>query len=93
MSGITNRTVFYDNTNGYARFWDWALVTTGLGAMAEPHCLGTYQHDTAAIQYDPTDMIAMITEIRAADRGKNQLILSGGDHHLNGGPLIPRSGP
>ena len=89
---IQSRTIFYDNTSGIVRFWDWALVTTTLGTMAEPFNTSKYQHDTPTIEFDPTDEIAKITEIRAADIDKSLLILSGGETQLHGGVMIPRNG-
>ena len=89
---IQNRTVFYDYTNGIARFWDWALITTTLGTMVEPFQLGKHQLDTPSIEFDPTDEIVKINEIRAADVDKSLLILSGGVTQLNGGTMIPRNG-
>ena len=89
---ILRRTVFYDNTGGFTRLWDWALVTTTLGTMVEPFDLSKHQIDTPAIEYDPTDEISRVDEIRAADIDQSLLILSGGDTQLNGGTLIPRVG-
>ena len=89
---INNRTVFYDISTGVARFWDWALVGTDLGTMVEPYTPAKFSNDVPTINYDPTDMIAKVTEIRAADIHKEQLILSGGSQHLNGGVLVPRVG-
>ena len=33
---IQKRSVFFDNTGGIVRFWDWSIVTTTLGTMVEP---------------------------------------------------------
>ena len=90
---IQRRTVFYDNTGGIKRFWDWAQVTTTLGSMAEPHN-GQLKHerDTDFTALDPTDEIARIDEIRALPADRHQLVLSGGDHHLIGGYQLPRTG-
>ena len=89
---ILNRTIFYDYTNEIASFWDWALVTTTLGTMVEPYTFSRHGLEQETIQFDPTDEIVKINKIRAADRDKEQLILSGGDGHLNGGVMIPRNG-
>ena len=89
---IKTRTIFYDFTNGIASFWDWAVVTTTLGTMVEPHTFSTQGIGEETIQFDSTDEIVKINEIRAASRDKEQLILSGGDGHLNGGNTVPRNG-
>lgn len=89
---IRKREVFYDNTGGYVRFWDWAVVTTTLGTMAEPfmpndrHQFGPYD------QFDPTDAIARIDDLRASTIDKQLQVLSGGSHALIGGTLNPRDG-
>ena len=89
---IRKREVFYDNTGGYVRFWDWALVTTSLGTMAEPF-LPNDRHQFGQVdQFDPTDAIARIDEMRASSVDTQLLQLSGGRHALIGGPLHPRDG-
>lgn len=93
---IQKRTVFYDNTDGIARFWDWAQVTTTLGKMSEPF-LPNNRHDLNHDfeQYDPTDEIVRIDEVRALPHDQNQVILSGDPDgaHLMGGHCLPRNGP
>ena len=89
---IQKRTVFFDNAGGFARFWDWARVTTSLGAMAEPFTPGDrHSNDVDFETFDPTDEINRIDEIRAADIDQSQLILGGGDHTM-GGYHLPRTG-
>ena len=90
---IQRRAVFYDNTNGIVRFWDWALVTTTLGTMAEPF-LPNARHSPDADfgQFDPTDEIARIDDIRASSIDTSLLTLSGGEHQLHGGAQLPRDG-
>lgn len=89
---IQKRTVFYDNTGGIARFWDWALVTTTIGSMAEPFVVNDRHAMEKSIEYDPTDEIVRVDEIRAHTIDSQQLELSGGQHHLHGGVLVPRVG-
>jgi len=90
---IQKRTVFYDNTGGIARFWDWALVTTTLGTMAEPFQPNArYAAQTEFGQFDPTDMIARIDDIQISSVDTQLQTLSGGVHALNGGALNPRDG-
>lgn len=90
---ILKRTVLYDNTDGIVRFWDWALVTTTLGTMAEPFVANArhlLQQDFA--QFDPTDEIARIDDMRESSIDISLLALSGGDGVLNGGAQLPRDG-
>ncbi len=91
---IQRRTVFYDLTDGIVRFWDWALVTTTLGTMAEPfNANARHQLDTPAIEFDPTDEMCRIDEIRAVPSDFQSKFMSGGsDTVLSGGVLIPRDG-
>lgn len=90
---INNRTVFYDNTGGIVRFWDWASVDTTLGAMAEPFMVNARRsNDTPTIEFDPADEIAKITEIRSAPIDISMLVLSRGQDSLHGGYQIPRDG-
>ncbi len=90
---ILNRTVYYDNTNDLAMFWDWAIVTTTLGVMAEPFIAGQkFVANVPLEDFDPEDEIARIDTIRAMPLDKEQLILSGGDQHLHGGPTVTRTG-
>ncbi len=90
---ITNRTALYDFTGGYVRFWDWAEVTTTLGAMAEPFFANErHSNDTPTIEFDPTDEIAMINEMKARPIDESMLYLSGGLHQLHGGYQMPRDG-
>lgn len=92
-SGIVKRTVFYDNTDGVKRFWDWALARTSLGTMAEPFVANNrHSVGTVNIQFDPTDMISRIDDIKEADIDQSLLLLSGGDEQIHGGTLIPRTG-
>jgi len=86
---IQKRTVYYDNKNGRAMFWDWAKVTTTLGTMVEPFLPGSRHALNEDFEdFDPDDEINRIDEIRALPLGKHQLIL--GDNHVMGGSVMPR---
>lgn len=86
---ILKRDVFYDDAKGFITFWDWAKVTTTLGAMVEPFVVGQkFVADVDKADFDPEDEISRIDSIRIMDLNKEQLILSGGGH-IHGGSLIP----
>ena len=89
---IQKRSVFFDDTGGIVRFWDWALTTTTLGTMAEPFLPNDRHLPGKFSQFDPTDEIARIDEMRASSIDKQLLTLSGGQHQLHGGPQLPRDG-
>lgn len=90
---ITNRTVYYDVTDGIKRFWDWASVTTTIGSMVEPFVVNArVSKETPIIEFDPTDEIARIDEIKGRTIDKSLLVLSGGDYQLHGGYMMPRDG-
>jgi hypothetical protein len=84
--------VYFDNTGGIARFWDFAVVTTKLGTMVEPFLPNQRTDGQGFANFDPTDDCARIDEMRAASIDKSLLILSGGEHQLHGGTLNPRTG-
>lgn len=88
---ITQRTVFYDYTGGYVRFWDWAEVNTSLGMMVQPF-LPNDRHmpDMPFDEFDPTDEVALITSIELASVDRLNR-LSGGVHVLHGGAMNPRN--
>ena len=88
---ILKRTVFFDNTSGIKRFWDFALVQTTLGAMVEPFTANDRKGGSPVINYDPTDMMVRIDEIEGKPIDVQQLVLSGG-FHLHGGTTLPRNG-
>ena len=89
---IQKRSMFYDDTGGYVLFWDWALVTTTLGTMAEPFLPNDRHQFGPFDNFDPTDEIARIDDLRASSIDKQLLTLSGGQHQLHGGPQLPRDG-
>jgi hypothetical protein len=88
---ILKREVFYDRTNGINRFWDWALTTTTLGTMAEPFLPNDRFRMDGVSEFDPTDMMNRIDEIRASTIDTQLQVLSGGAQALTGGPLHPRN--
>lgn len=108
MSGIKKRTIFVDvhekdsyNTTDsmttketFHKFWDWALVQTGIGPMAEPFQVGMkYPHNTClSTEYDPEDEMARVDEIVVSEREPRLLGGSGGDRALVGGTLMTRVG-
>ena len=89
---ILKRDVFYDDSRGKIMFWDWAKVTTTLGAMVEPFIVGQkFVTDVDTADFDPEDMMSRIDSIRIMDLNKEQLILST-DPHLHGGSTISSTG-
>ncbi len=90
---ILNRTVYHDDSRGISMFWDWATVTTTLGAMVEPFIAGQkFASNLPTVDFDPEDEISRIDSIRSMSLDKEQLILSGGNGHLHGGPTVTRTG-
>ncbi len=90
---ILKREALYGVTNGLTRFSDWALVTTTLGAMAEPFSPNSRRLTGTSIgAFDPSDEIARIDCLRAIDIDREPHYLSGGAHALIGGYCMPRTG-
>jgi len=89
--GILKREVYYDDTGGLVRFWDWALTTTTLGVMAEPFNPNDRLRIDGVSEFDPTDDMARIDSLRAQTVDRQPQILSGGNDALIGGPLNPRN--
>ncbi len=92
MSGITGRTIFFDEWKGRVLFWDWAEVQTGLGAMAEPcpNLNQRYTPNADFIQYETDDMIAKITAIKHRNLDQSWMMFSG--EATCGGTLLPKNG-
>lgn len=88
---ILKREVFYDDTGGIVRFWDWALALTTLGTMAEPFMPNDRAKIDGISEFDPTDEIARIDSMRASSIDRQLQTLSGGTDALIGGPLNPRN--
>ena len=91
MSSILKREVFFDDTGGKVRFWDWALTTTTLGSMAEPFNPNDRFKIDGVSEFDPTDDMTRIDAMSASSIDTQAKSLSGGNHALIGGPLNPRN--
>lgn len=93
MSEIKRRTVFIDNSDGYMRFHDWALVNHTLGMMMEPFCYTGVKwelNSPGSLQnYDPEESMHRIDTIQFYSLDRNLHIL--GDAVI-GGTLMPRIG-
>lgn len=92
---ILKRTVFYDKTGGFVRFWDWGLTTTTIGTMAEPFNANARRaagDNTNIGAFNPTDEMTRIDDMVEADIGRSLIMLSGGDNQIHGGCMIPRTG-
>jgi hypothetical protein len=90
MSGILKRTVFIDDSDGYVRPLDFALVTTTIGPMLEPFTpFQKVGFGTGQVAYDATDMMSRIDKIERWSLDKEKLIL--GEQTI-GGYLHPRIG-
>ena len=92
---ILKREIYCDQVNGVIRFWDWAIVTTTIGAMIEPFSINPYHTlDSQPVAVDRNDIMRRIDAIHLADHGTDKLVLSGGGSAgINGGNLIFRTGP
>jgi hypothetical protein len=89
---ILKRDVYFDNTGGFVRFWDWAICTTTLGSMAEPFQPDARYGFGPQREFDPTDELARIDSLQAAPIDTQLLVLSGGVNQLIGGTQNPRIG-
>ena len=98
MSDVQKRTVFYDNSDGYVRFYDWAIVdVTGFGVMAEPFNVFPFgigrPHATDRPNVDSTDPCRMITSMQQASMDKHLIMTSFGNTAvIHGGIQYPRTG-
>lgn len=94
MSNILKRTAFYETFGGKIRFQDWAMVNTELGAMVEPfNANNRYALDVQIPNFDYTDTMSMIDELKEVDSDKMLTFLSaGGASPIHGGNLLPRTG-
>lgn len=95
MSGITRRTVYYENTDGEGiKFLDWAIATTGIGSMMEPfqiddRCHFNMQFDS----YGRRDMINRVDVMRGCNmRGTNHIMNFGNNYKIHEGMGL-RDGP
>lgn len=93
-TNVLRRTVFVEqDSNGYFRFADWALVVTTLGAMVEPFSANErFQRGTGFANFDPTEDLSLITEIKQVDFDLLPTLLSGGGPVVHGGTTMPRVG-
>jgi len=90
---ILKREVLYSTKGNQVKFLDWALVTTTLGACAEPFDINERGSGLNADSkdYDPSDPIVKVDAlVEVEDEGDAKKHLSGGGSQLNGGNLHPR---
>lgn len=99
MATIIRREIFIEVDNrkpsegSYHRPCDWALVLTSLGTMAEPFSPFARVCPNTDIQnYDATDEMRRIDEVRFIDLDKHMSVISGGGDQIHGGLLMPRTG-
>lgn len=86
---ILKRQIFIDGSNGQIRFFDWALVTTTLGAMMEPR--NWNQIPTKGTSYDPQDELAQIDDIGSIDILRQKETFLGAGSVIHGGNQYPQS--
>lgn len=99
MSDISKRTVYYENSDGYIRWHDWAKVNVaGFGDLMQP-----YQVRPAAVvglssttdraNYNSIDPERIITEMKEVSLDKAYFNASYDNTYLlNGGFQVPRTG-
>jgi hypothetical protein len=98
MSGIKKRRIFVDvhskNGDNFHKFWDWAMVVTEIGSMAEPFQVGQKYPicTTLAQDYDPEDEMVRVDEIEFSEPDHSLLGGSGTEEPLVGGVLMTRDG-
>jgi hypothetical protein len=89
---IVRRTVLFDGTTDVVRFLDWAYVDTTIGPMGEPFLPNARTSTSTPISdFDPTDEIARIDEIRSLPVDASFGYFSGGGQAI-GGYQMPRDG-
>lgn len=89
---IVKRTVLIDRTTDVIRFNDWAYVDTTIGPMGEPFLPNARVSTcTPVSEFDPTDEIARIDDIRALPVDLSFGYFSGGGQAI-GGYIMPRDG-
>lgn len=93
MSEVLKRVMYIDNSDGFVRFHDWALVNTELGMMLEPFCYPgvKWQHNSTGglLDYDAKESMHRIDEMQTYSLDRGLQIL--GDTVI-GGTLMPRVG-
>jgi len=95
MSEILKRTIFIDDSDGYVRFHDWAVVITEMGAMFEPFQHAGVKHSGGCKQglqnYNAKDAMCRIDRIERLPMGMGYRLIAG-DGIVTGGTQMPRSG-
>lgn len=93
MANILKRTVFCDDKNGYLLFADWAMCIVEINGqkqtMFEPFkTIGLRRDlasDTDLTDYDPSDEMCRIDEIRIVPQSQWNKMFSMGGHIVMGG--------
>lgn len=89
---IVKRTVLFDKTTDVFRFLDWAYVDTTIGPMGEPFLPNARTSTSTPISdFDPTDEISRIDELRAVPVDALMGYFSSGLQAI-GGYTMPRDG-
>lgn len=93
-TNVLRRTIFVERAkDGVYRFADWAMVVTPDGTMVEPFAPNVRQTEGADYEdFDPTDDMTLVTEIKEVDFDMLPTLLSGGGPVWVGGVLMPRTG-
>ena len=91
MSGILRRTVFYDDSDGYVRPFEFNLVMTSVGPCLEPNfaILPRTTVRDAPASFDASDEMSRVHEIKPFSLDKQLLIM--GEQTI-GGVLMPKVG-
>lgn len=97
MATITNRTVFYEMSDGYVTWSGWALVTMpSFGTLAEPFQSidGMHQWNFTHLDWNRKDEDNMVTALENVSLDKLPTMLSGGENtpSFMGGHLMPKAG-
>jgi len=86
---ILKRQIFLDGANRQVRFFDWALVTTTLGAMMEPR--NWNQVPSGGKEYDPEDELSRIDEVGSVDILRQMFSFMGAGEVIHGGNQYPQA--
>lgn len=91
MSGILRRTIYYDDSDGYIRFFDMAKVDTGIGSMLEPFTTIGLRHGvgTEFNAVDFADDAQRIDKMENFSIDKAQALIGDG---LHSAIYMPRTG-
>lgn len=84
--------LYFKDDKGQYRFTGWAVTTTTLGAMMEPFNINDRAVGSQSIvNFDPSDPMARVDELKNIDPLKECLGLSHGETmEIHGGDLMPR---